>query len=293
MRGARTAAGAALVVVAWTWSLGTGAVVAHGPIDEQITAITNRIKVDTQNPGLYLKRGELHSHHRDWDAALADYERAAQLDPTLATVDLARGTTLLEAGRYSQAKMALDRFLAQHSDHVRAVATRARVCVKLDKYREAVEDYTRAITLAERLNQPNPEYYLERARALAHEGDGHVREALRGLDAGMEKLGPIVTLQLYAIDLELTDNRYDAALARLETIVRQSPRQELWLARRGEMLEQAGRPAQARLAYQQALAAIESLPAHARRIRATVDLEGRIHAALARLSRSEYQEADP
>ena len=109
-----------------------------------------------------------------------------------------------------------------------------------------------------------------------------VDEALRGLDEGLRRLGPLTTLQLFAIDFELANNRYEAALARLETITAQSPRKEPWLARRGEILEQAGRAAQARLAYEQALAAIESLPARHRTTEATAKLEAQIRAALAR-----------
>ena len=50
-----------------------------------------RFEQDPNNASLYLKRGELHRIHQDWPAAAADYDRAAQLDPNLAVVDLARG----------------------------------------------------------------------------------------------------------------------------------------------------------------------------------------------------------
>ena len=96
------------------------------------------------------------------------------------------------------------------------------------------------------------------------------------------RLGPIVALQLFAIEIELAGKRYDAALARLETLAAQSPRKEAWLAHRGDILEQAGRAPEARLAYEQALAAIESLPARHRTTGATAKLEAEIRAALAR-----------
>lgn len=290
MRVVRTAGVAVLLAFAWSWVSPVRAG-AHGPIHEQIAALTDRITEDPQNAALYLKRGELHSHHLDWPAALADYERAAQLDPTLAAVDFARGRTLLQAGRPTEARSALDRFLAKHPDHAEGLATRARVLVSLGHGLAAGADYTRAIAAAERLDRPNPEYYLERARALAAEGGDHADEALRGLDEGVRRLGPLMVLQLYAIDLELAGKRYDAALARLDTLAAQSPRKEPWLARRGEILEQAGRAAQARLAYEQALAAIESLPARHRQTEATARLEARIRAALAR--GNGHGEADP
>lgn len=290
VRPVRAAVTSVLLAVSCSWSVGTPPAAAHGPIHEQIATLASRITADSQNAALYLKRGELHNHHREWDAALADYDRAARLDPTLAAVDLARGRTLLDAGRPGPAKLALDRFLAKHSDHAEALGTRARALVKLGQRLAAAADYTRAIAAWEGLNRPHPEYYLERARALAAEGGDHVKEALRGLDEGIQRLGPLVTLQLYAIDLELAANRYDAALARLQTLAAQSPRKEPWLARRGEILEQAGRVAPARLAYEQALAAIESLPARHRKTRATTELEAQIHAALAWLAGNENRE---
>ena len=274
---------AVAVLLAFCWSSWSPArAAAHGAIDEQIATLASRIKEDPQNAALYLKRGELHSYHLDWDAAIADYDRAAQLDPTLAGVDLARGKTLLHAGSPTRAKSALDRFLAKHPEHAGALATRARVLVILGQRHAAAADYTRAIAAAERLDRPNPEYYLERARALAAEGGGHVAQALHGLDEGVSRLGPIVALQLFAIEIELAGKRYNAALARLETLAAQSPRKEAWLAHRGDILEQAGRAPEARLAYEQALAAIESLPARHRTTGATAKLEAEIRAALAR-----------
>ena len=286
----RRSVGVAVAVLSFFACLAVLPVSAHGPLHEQIAALTAQIQQEPQNPELYLKRGELHSHDGKWEAALADYERAAKLDPRLAVVDLARGKTLLVAGRYAEARAAVDRFLANHPNHAEARAARARVSVKLGQNRAAVEDYTWAIDESVRRGRAIPEYYLERARACAAEGDAYVNEALRGLDEGMEKLGPLATLQLEAIALERTGKRYDAALARLETIAAQSPRKELWLARRGEILEQAGRVTQARLAYEQALAAMESLPTRHRKTRATTELEAHIHAALARLSGDENRE---
>ena len=283
---------AVAVLLAFCWSSWSPArAAAHGAIDEQITTLASQIEEDPQNAALYLKRGELHSYHRDWDAAMADYDRAAQLDPTLAGVDLARGKTLLHAGSPTRAKSALDRFLAKHPEHAGALATRARVLVILGQRLAAAADYTRAIAAAERLDRPNPEYYLERARALAAEGGGHVAQALHGLDEGVSRLGPIVALQLFAIEIELAGKRYNAALARLETLAAQSPRKEAWLAHRGDILKQAGRATEARLAYEQALAAIESLPARHRSIGATAKLEAEIRAALAR--GIAHGEADP
>ena len=251
---------------------------AHEGLHEQIAEVTARIKQQPKNAELYLKRGELHRLHRDWSRALEDYRRAETLDPRLDAVQFGRGRMFFEAGKPGQARAWLDRYLSRHTDQVEALVTRARVLVKLGERRAAAKDYSAAIAQSPRAK---PEYYIERAQALLPEGSAGRADALGGIDEGIQKLGPIVTLELFAIDLELAARRYDAALARLERVASQSQRKERWLARRGEILRQAGRTAEAREAFSQALEAIKSLPQYRRNTKATLELENRLRAALA------------
>ena len=256
----------------------TSLALAHDDLHEQIARATQQIRKDPRNPELYLKRGELHRAHRDWTKALADYNRAARLAPTLAKVNFHRGRMLLEAGRLWPAKTALDHFLGRETRHGEAFLTRARVLQQLGEHRRAANDYTRALAL---LSGAKPDYYLERAKAqFAVNGAESIDEALGGLDEGIVKFGPLVTLQLFAIDLELGKKNWDGALERLDRVAAQSPRKEMWLARRGQILMQAGRAHEAREAFAAALKAIEALPARTRQIRATAKLEKRVRSAL-------------
>jgi len=257
---------------------------AHGDLHIQIQEVTRQIEKEPRNADLYLKRGELHRAHQEWDAAQADYDHAFALNPKLAVVDLARGRMFLEANWPISAKVALDRFLAVYTNHVEGLTARARALVKLDQRLAAARDYTAAIHHS---IEPRPELYLERAQALTTEGGVHLDEALKGLDQGIKKLGPLVTLQLYAIDVEIKQKRFDAALARLERVAAQSPRKETWLARRGEILQQAGRKAEAREAFQSALAAMDKLPPARRHVPAMAELEKRLQQALDSLSSGE------
>jgi predicted Zn-dependent protease len=249
---------------------------AHEGLHEQIAAITAKIKRDPKNASLYLQRGELHRLHRDWLRAAADYDRAERLQPSLKTVELARGKMFLESGRLQRAKLTLDRFLTGQPDHYEGLITRARVLAKLGARIDAGKDFTQALSLS---SLPEPELYLERANVLAAD-EQHIDEALTGLDEGLSKLGSLVTLQLAAIDLELRRKNYDRALARLDQIAAQSQRKEAWLVRRGEILTLAGRDEDARTAFNAALTAIESLPPAHRQSRAVSALEHRARSAL-------------
>lgn len=249
---------------------------AHEGLHEQLVAVTAKIKRDPKNSSLYLQRGELHRLHGDWRRAAADYDRAARLQPNLTIVDLGRGKMLFESHRLQQARFVLDRFLRRQPDHAEGLVTRARVLAKTGARVKAAQDFTQAIALAQ---PPEPELYLERAQVLAEDAR-HVEEALQGLEEGINRLGPIVSLQLLAMDLELRRNNYDGALTRLDKIAAQSERKEMWLVRRGEILRSAGRIDEARASFNTALGAIGALSPDRRQSRAIRALELRARSGL-------------
>ena len=250
---------------------------AHGDIHDQIVMVTRQIQLEPENAKLYLKRGELHRVHGDWDSALSDYDQVARLAPTLADVDFYRGMALLESGLTKPARACLDKFLAKQPDHAEGLITRARALAKLGEGKAAAMDFSHALS---RMAEPKPDYYLERAQALASAGDAHLAEALCGLEEGMKRLGPLLSLQLKTIDLEVSRKNLDGALLRLDKILGQSPRRETWLVRKGQLLQQAGRVGEARESFAGALRAIESLPPNHRNSRAMIALENQVRAAL-------------
>ena len=248
---------------------------AHADLLALIDLVTKQIEGDPKNAALYLKRGELYRVHADWKLAESDYDRVAELDPKLVAVDFCRGKLCSESGQKERAKPLLDKYLAGQPDHVDALLTRARLLVKLGERKAAAVDFTRAITNAP---DPMPEYFLERAQAQAEEGQ--VEAALHGLDEGLNRFGPLVGLQLFAIELELERKDFDHALSRLDTISSRSARKEKWLARQGEILALAGRPDEAKKSFTAALAAIAALPPRLRETPAMVELKKRVANAL-------------
>ena len=160
---------------------------------------------------------------------------------------------------------------------------RGRVLVELGRPLAASADYDRALELFDSENvRPDPAYYLERARALT--AAGNREEALRGLVEGLERWGAPITMQLLAIELELGLGRHDAALERVERIAAAANRQETWLVRRGEILENAGRTTEARAAYIAALRAIDALPVGRRGNQAMRRLEQQARTAIENLN---------
>jgi predicted Zn-dependent protease len=255
---------------------------AHPGIDEQIADVEKLIAATPADATLYLRRGELLRIHRDWSGAEADYRHALKLDPELIIVQQCLGKLMLDSDRASDAIKPLETYLAKRSNDTRTLALLSRAYMKLGNYAKAAEGYTR--TLASITDgKPRPEYFLERSRALIAAGPKNIDAALAGLDEGLRALDHPVTLQLYAIELEIDHLRYDAALARLDQIASRSARQETWLVRRGEILEKAGRYEEARQAYQKTLDAIASLPESRTKNRAVERLLAQATAGIERL----------
>jgi tetratricopeptide (TPR) repeat protein len=253
---------------------------AHGDVHGQIVEITQQIEKSPTNTDLLIRRAELYRTHQDWDGAQADFDYAFALNPTLEVIDFARGRLFLEAGWYLSAKTSLDRFLLKQSNYVEALVVRARTFAKLQRPTDAAADYTHAIAVS---SESRPELYFERAQVLAAAGSEHSKEAVRGLDEGIKKLGPLVTLELCALDIEVKEKQYDDALKRIEVVAAKSPRKETWLTRRGEILQQAGRNAEARDAFNAALQALETLPPARRNVPAMIDLQKHLREELEKL----------
>jgi tetratricopeptide (TPR) repeat protein len=249
---------------------------AHGPVHEQIDALTRQLETNPRNARLLLQRSDLYRVHQDWDAAHADLDAAAAMDPNVGPMDLLRGRLFYEAGWNLSAKVALDRFLSAHTNTA-ALVVRARVQTRLNRHLDAAEDYARAIASTP---EPGPEMYLERSQALASAGTNHIDDAVRTLDEGMRRLGPLVTLELVAIDLEVKRRNFNAALRRIDGVAQRVPRKETWLAKRGEILRDAGRDAEARTAFQSAIDAIDQLPPARRHVPAMLELRQRLNEQL-------------
>jgi tetratricopeptide (TPR) repeat protein len=95
-----------------------------------------------------------------------------------------------------------------------ALVLRARAQVQLGEPARAIADYDAALN-ATNAAAELPDLYLERARALA--GMKRWEDAIRGLDAGMKRLGATPSLAFPAIEYERQRGAFDAALTRLES----------------------------------------------------------------------------
>lgn len=242
---------------------------AHPETANALADLTALIAKHPNNAALYLRRADCWEEHADWPSVEADLRQAAALAPTFLGARLGLARLYGKTGRWTEARIELDSILVAKPTQTEALILRARTLAQLGSIEAAYADYTAAIAA---LAEPKPEIFLERA-ALPIDAE----TALAGVDEGIERLGPALTLVTRAIELDLRLDRIDAAIARIDQLVTLSERSETWWRRRGAILEKAGRWAEARFSYEKALAAIDRLPPWLRRSSEVVSLSTELH----------------
>lgn len=268
-------AGACLAgFVVWI-GLGAAPVCAHPDPEFLEGAVDELLVRHPDDPELILKQGRLREMARDWDGALVAIEHARDHGAAPEVVAASRGRVFRAAGFLKMAKLEYDRALVLRPDGYELLFERGRVQLGLGRPEEADADFARAI---DHMTSPRPEHVIERRDALL--ARGRTAEALAAIDAGIKRLGPIVSLELPAIDLELELGHPDGALVRIDRLLAQVPRNGAWIARRGEILANAGRHAEAQTEFTRALAILRERP-EARPSPANTELEARVRAALA------------
>jgi tetratricopeptide (TPR) repeat protein len=242
----------------------------HGAILIQIGEVTKQIEAATNNLGmtnvgeLYFQRAELRRADKTYEVAEPDYLTAETLlktEPLLATIYTGHANMLAEAERLKDSLALFDQTITRWPQTAEAYIGRARVQSRLNQRQSAIKDYEQGLHLAASPDKPvdvQPEWFLELAKLQSSAREPNA--ALRTLDSGIKRFGPLVMLQLEAIELELAGQRTDAALKRLDAIIKTAPRKETWYAKRGDILLAAKRGEEARQAYERSLHSVRLLP---------------------------------
>lgn len=232
-----------------------GSVQAHGDLHERIEqflAVSNR---QPDDPALHFELASLYRQHGDWQNAIQQLDEVDRLAPGKYLTDFLRGETLLDGLQYTPARTVLDTFLRAHPGHTRGLALRARALRALNESEACLADYRAALRGTP---QPEPDLVMETADALA--AYDRLDEAIQVLDTASAQQGAIVSLPLRAIELETNAGRFEAALQRVAAQQKLAARPESWLARRAQILAQAGRTTEAREAWQALLTHLGTLP---------------------------------
>lgn len=253
------------LLLASSWS--GSALSAHDGLHAKIAKVSQQIREEPSSAPLYLLRGDLHRRHKAWALAVSDLQRAESLQAPGVEVAYLRARLYADLKWTAAALEVLDRALEFHPEEHRLRWLRARQRKIAGKGLPALQDYDLLIA---RQASPPPDAFWERAQ-LASEM-GLKQRALSGLEAGLARLGEVITLELSALALEEELGLWDAALQRIRRLAAKTPRKERWWLRQGQIHVQAGQPEAAREAFENGLQAVDQLPPKYRRTPAMIRL---------------------
>ncbi len=86
-------------------------------MDEALAAARQAVSLDSQNALLYMLMGRVQLARKEYRAALAENEKAIQLNPTLAPAFCALGDSLAYEGRYDEAELQFEKAVEMSPNH--------------------------------------------------------------------------------------------------------------------------------------------------------------------------------
>jgi tetratricopeptide (TPR) repeat protein len=153
-----------------------------GKYPDAIVHFTQALAIYSPLPDAYLERGHAHRTLGEMDAALADFQAASDLNPTLA--DAHNGMAMIYLNRRDQrhALEELNKSIALRPT-VDAFFQRGQILDAQGDHQKAIEDFDRAIAQ----DRDSPYMYRARALAKANLGDAEGAHADRLLASQFEK----------------------------------------------------------------------------------------------------------
>ncbi|MBC8128447.1 MAG: tetratricopeptide repeat protein [Gloeobacteraceae cyanobacterium ES-bin-144] len=248
---------------------------AHGTHSSLMARVDERLVEKPEDGGLWFQRAVLQFEHEDHAAAAVDFAKAEKFAPGEYAVLWWQGRISEAQGNLAEARTAFDAYLSQVPNHWGALASRARVNLKIGNTGPALDDFRAAL---ENCKDAQPDLIQEVAQALA--SNKRTDEAVAVLEIGMSRLGPIPSLQLNLLEVEANAERFDSALARVEGFQKAAVRPEPWMQKRASILARAGRLTQSRSAWTSLIAHLNALPPAERESHAMVLLAEHARQAL-------------
>jgi tetratricopeptide (TPR) repeat protein len=200
----------------------------------------------------YVERGYRLMGEGSNKAALADFDKAIELDPSYARAHADRGVALVHLKRLNEAEAALRR--AGELDEEDFVVHQGLGILHLARERpnEAAEAFTRSLKLA-----PDETFTLAR-RLTALAQLGKLREALADADRILTLEPDVEAILWEKARLHTALSEGEAALAAHDRMLKLATDRAAVLGSRGELLNRLGRREEAVAAWRQSLAMIDS-----------------------------------
>lgn len=241
---------AAWFVVAFT----TPFVFAHPEPALEIDRLTQQLQKEPKRIDLLLLRAHCNAEVGRAADAVSDLDAAQRIDPQSRLVRLQRGLVLAQLNRTEEAEGELSRYIKDGGEDPRAWIERARMRARLNRLKEAVSDYDKALATSDDLDA-----YIE--RGAIQEKLGRLEDAAAGYQQGLARMPRSVVLQIPFVRVETARKRYPAAIRLIDEAMATAPVKTDWYLRRADVHAAAGNKSAAQADREAALREAERMVA--------------------------------
>lgn len=250
----------------------------HGDLHERIAKLTKQIEADNCNAALYVQRADLYFQHEDYALCKGDLLKAGTLSGEIQDLDFLLARVLHILTENNSALKHISRYMEDpdQKNNVAAVLLQADILSTTGEHFLAARNYEAGIVLSA---SPSPDLYLNAANAyLRCVGREEQAEAIRVLQQAKLKLGDLYVFDRLLIQIKLTHEDYDSAIALLTNIIGRSRRKATFYIERAEIYLLQGHKEHALRDLDLSQHEIQNLPGHLRNNSTSVQLLRRISA---------------
>jgi serine/threonine protein kinase/tetratricopeptide (TPR) repeat protein len=213
------------------------ALVFDGKYEEARVALTSVLKLVPKNANLWQTRAKINwLKLKEFDEAIADWEKVTRLQPTSAEAYFCIGATLLGRREYSSALAALQKAIDLKPDYPQALWARAQIYLWQGRPGAALRDLDPLVA-----KLPNGPPETLNVRAGVYEALGQLDKAMADYQRMTELRPESPSAYLCLARLCQKQNQPDKAAAHLDRLVAAAPFSERAWLRRAELRRDQGR----------------------------------------------------
>ena len=240
-----------------------------GQYDKALADFDRAIDLDPQYAGAIALRGETYRLMGEYDKALADFDRAIELEPSLNWAIALRGETYRQMGEHARALAEFDRAIELDPQDAWAIASRGQTYGQMGEHAKALADFDRAIEL-----DPQDAGAIA-SRGITHYIMGSYAKALVDLDNVIDLNSKLDWAIAYRGRVYRMLGRYTESLRDLNLALEMDSTNAASIASRGETFRHLMRYDEALADFDQAIALDPTLDW-------AFDYQGRTYLALRR-----------
>lgn len=231
---------------------------AHPGSHDRILSLNEQIEHDPTNTYLLIKRAqELIQEDKDYAPAKADLDRAHKLGATEATsyeFNFVKGLWHQYQKQLPEAAARFSRCIELEGNHLQCHRGLAEVKLAQKDSKAAIAVMKHFITSS---SSAQTDDYFHLAQLLEQQGD--TAAALMFLDQAQARFGVLPHFEKYAIAIEISQSNFKKALQRHQSLEPYFGKTPQWQYEKGMLFQYLGNTAQAKAAFEQALASLQKL----------------------------------